>query len=224
MVFVPMKKQSAVHVYGSTWSVDHDGRRITETLGDARPAFYFGEIYNSLLSAWETEEVEHGDVRDYEVEALPENIRIPIRTPLPGARSTSDKHPPSRAWVLRADDLLNRGLRIETCRITKVAFKKSPANLQGLCDIVASWVWLESDSVIRAGVDYDETGRISSDTEVQVSLDGKTFESLPSAKVFFSETEAREAAREFAVRLHIAADFEANSALPTAAQDLGAAA
>ncbi|NTF17636.1 hypothetical protein G6L37_04435 [Agrobacterium rubi] len=201
MVFVPMKKDSAILTFGSSWSVDHEARRIVETLGDMRPTFFFGTLHSTLEKAWEEEATAASDVRDYDVVPLPATLRVPIRLPIPGGRSLDERHPPGRAWVLHSGDLLAKGLRIEQRAIVKVGFKKAPASLEDVCDVVASWVWLDGDRKMRIGVDYDDTGRISSDGSASIETGDGSFEAMPTAMVYFSEREAVEAVNILAAQL-----------------------
>jgi hypothetical protein len=211
MVFVPMKKDSAILTFGSSWSVDHELRRIVETLGDMRPPFFFGTLHPTLEKAWEEEENPVNGVRDYDVIPLPATIRVPIRLPIPGGRSIDERHPPGRAWILHSGDLLAKGLRIETRSIIKVGFKKAPASLEAVCDIVASWVLLDGERKIRVGVDYDDTGRISADGSASVESEVGTFVGMPTAMVYFSEREAVEAADILSAELTAAADWRRHS-------------
>jgi hypothetical protein len=207
MVFVPMKKDSAILTFGSSWSVDHDSQRVVETLGDMRPAFFFGPLYPTLEQAWATEETSAANVRNYDVVPLPANIRIPIRLPIPGGRSTDERRPPTRGWVLHSGDLLSKGLRIEVRPIIKVGFKKAPTSLKDVCDVVASWVHLDGERKMRVGVDYNNTGRISSDGETAIENADGAFERVHTAMVYFSEREAVEAADILSAQLTAAADW-----------------
>lgn len=219
MVFVPMKKDSAILTFGSSWSVDHEARRVVETLGDMRPAFFFGALYPTLEMAWEREETPAGDVRDYDVVPLAAEIRVPIRLPIPNGRSTEERHPPGRAWVLHSGSLLDKGLRIEVRPIMKVGFKKAPTSLEAVCDLVASWVWLDGERKMRVGVDYDGTGRISADGETAIENEAGTFDRMPTAMVYFSEREAVEAADILAAQLVSAADWRKHSGWPSQVTD-----
>lgn len=211
MVFVPMKKDSAILTFGSSWSVDHEARRVVETLGDMRPAFFFGPLYPTLEKAWESEETPLANVRDYDVVPLSAEIRVPIRLPIPNGRSTDERHPPGRAWVLHSGSLLDKGLRIEVRPIVKVGFKKAPTSLEKVCDLVAAWVWLDGERKMRVGVDYDDTGRISADGETAIENDAGTFDRMPTAMVYFSEREAVEAADILSAQLVAAADWRGHS-------------
>jgi hypothetical protein len=211
MVFVPMKKDSAILTFGSSWSVDHEARRVVETLGDMRPAFFFGPLYPTLEKAWEEEAVRSSEVRDYDVVPLPAEIRVPIRLPIPNGRSTDERLPPGRAWVLHSGSLLDKGLRIEVRTIVKVGFKKAPTSLEHVCDLVASWVWLDGERKMRVGVDYDDTGRINADGETAIENEAGAFERMPTAMVYFSEREAVEAAEILSAQLVAAADWRKHS-------------
>ncbi len=219
MVFVPIKKDSAILTFGSSWSVDHEARRVVETLGDMRPAFFFGPLYPTLEKAWEAEETALANVRDYDVMPLPSGLRVPMRLPIPNGRSTDERHPPSRAWILHSGSLLDKGLRIEVSPIVKVGFKKAPTSLEDVCDLVASWVWLGGERKIRVGVDYDDTGRISADGETSIENDTGAFDRLPTAMVYFSEREAVEAADILSAQLVAAADWRKHSEWAEAEQD-----
>lgn len=211
MVFVPMKKETAILTFGSSWSVDHEMRRIIETLGDMRPAFFFGPLYATLEGAWQEEETPVNDVRDYDVIPLPASIRVPIRLPIPGGRSLDERHPPGRAWILHSGDLLAKGLRIEVRPVVKVGFKKAPASIEDVCDLVASWTILDGERRMRVNVDYDDTGRISAEGTASLETNDGSFEALPTAMVYFSEREAVEAAEILSAQLVEAAKYRKHS-------------
>ena len=211
MVFVPMKKDSAVLTFGSSWSVDHESRRIVETLGDMRPSFFFGTLYSTLEQAWEGEANPVNDVRDYDVIPLPATLRVPIRLPIPGARSLDERYPPGRAWILHSGDLLAKGLRIEVRPVVKVGFKKAPASLEEVCDLVAAWVVLDGTPKIRTDVDYDNTGRISADGTASIESEDGYFLPMPTAMVYFSEREALEAAEILSAQLVEASKWRKHS-------------
>jgi hypothetical protein len=211
MVFVPMKKDSAILTFGSSWSVDHEAQRVVETLADMRPPFFFGPLYPTLEKAWEAEETETLKPRDYDVVPLPAEIRVPIRLPILNGKSTDERHPVSRAWILHSGNLLAEGLRIEIRPVVKVGFQKAPSSLEDVCDLVASWVCLGGDRKIRVGVEYDDTGRISSDGETAIENEAGGFDRLHTAMVYFSEREAIEAAEILSQQLKDAADYRKHS-------------
>lgn len=222
MVFVPMKKESAILSFGSSWSVDHEARRITETLGEMRPTFFMGTLYRTLEAAWDAEGSPTNDIRSYDIAPLPEQIRVPIRLPIPGGRSLDERGPPGHAWILHSGDLLARGLRIETCSIIKVGFKKAPCSIERVCDLVASWVIVEGEQKFRVNVDYDHTGRISAEGSPMVEIADGSFHDMPTAMVYFSEREAVEAADILAAQLVQAADWRGHS-IKTATDEVEAA-
>jgi hypothetical protein len=199
--------------------VDHEARRVVETLGDMRPAFFFGPLYPTLEKAWEAEATPNANVRDYDVVPLSAEIRVPIRLPIPNGRGTDERYPPGRAWILHSGSLLDKGLRIEVRPIVKVGFKKAPTSLEDVCDLVASWVWLDGEQKIRVGVDYDDTGRIGADGETSILNEAGGFDRMPTAMVYFSEREAVEAAEILSAQLVAAADWRKHSGWATPAID-----
>lgn len=209
MGFIEVKRATLANVYGgTTWTVDHQNLRIVEALGQARPAFHFGAVYPSLQDALEQETFFAGaPATEFSHVPLPEVIRVPVRTPVPGGRYTDDHQPPSRVWVLVAGDVYsNGGLRLEERAIGAVEFTAAPHSLSDLCDVVPSMVTLVDEKSLRIGVDYDRSGRISADT--LLIEDGVQ---TPNATAFFSKPEAEAAADALQAKMVAAADWRTNS-------------
>jgi hypothetical protein len=211
MAFIEVKKRTLAEVYGgTTWTVDHANLRIVEALGAARPAFHFGQVYGSLREALDDETFFEGaPSSDFAAVPLPELVRVPVRTPVPGGRFTEDHRPPSRAWILIAGDILsNGGLRLEERAIAAVEFSFAPHSLTDLCDVVPSMVTLVGEKLLKVGVDYSRNGQIRADT--MLTEDGVQ---TSNATVFFSYSEAVAAADALQARMVAAADWRANSQL-----------
>jgi hypothetical protein len=209
MAFIEVKKTTLTDVYGgTTWTVDHANLRIVEALGASRPAFHFGQVYGSLQDALDNETFFDGaPSSDFTAVPLPDLVRVPVRTPVPGGRFTEDHQPPSRAWILIAGDVLaNGGLRLEEREIASVEFSFAPHSLAELCDVVPSMVTLVGERLLKVGVDYARNGRIRADT--MLMEDGVR---TPNATVFFSRSEAVAAADALQARMVAAADWRANS-------------
>lgn len=225
MAFNDVKKTTLAEVYGGTsWTVDHANLRIVEALGKSRPAFHFGAIYDTLEAALERETFFEGaPSSEFRVEALPDYVRVPVRTPVPGGRFVEDDRPPSRAWVIVVGDLLSGGaLTMEERLVAAVEFSFAPRNLADLCLLVPSTVVFEGEKASKVGVDYTRDGEIRADTNMVV--EGVA---LPNTAVYFSRTEAVRAADALQARIVAAADWRSCSFVeglqPTVVVELQAA-
>ena len=217
MVFVSISKETAIANYGSSWAVDHEASVVVECIGDMRPPFHCGVMYETVERAYVEEEAVRPDVRSYEVRPLPPRIRVPVRLPVPFGTLSGEDRPPGVGWVLHMDNILGNGVRLECLQVSKIGFRKAPPSLDECCDVVAAWVWLRSDGAsgtcrtFKVGVEYDDDGRIRADQMVMACVDSGSFERLPTATVYFSEREAVAAADSLAAMLVEASDWRRHS-------------
>jgi hypothetical protein len=189
---VPTKH--AIAIYGESWEVDEVRRMAFQMLGRGRSPFYFGRLFatrDEALSAG-------GGNADRAVD-LPERLLLPMGTPIVRGK----------VYLVRYDDLLARGLRVDAHTIASVDFSRPPLHMKGIVDCAATAVVLEGEERIRVRIVHESDGIPRLSTALRQR--GLDWREVPEVAAYWNADVAIRAADELSLAIRRAASWRDNT-------------
>jgi len=195
MEFARVPTRPAVSIYGSAWTIDEGSGAVLEQLGRGRSPFYFGPLFPSMEEA----SAFMGNDVATSVRELPETLLLPVGTPMVR----------QKVHLVRHDDLLSKGLRVDTWSVVAVDFSPPPLHMRGLADCVACAAVLDEPTGLRIRIAHEADGFPRLGTALRP--EGRTWKELPEVAAYWDLDAALRAADDVASRLRRAAEWRDNT-------------